>query len=770
MNTPKRSAGDASRVPTRYLVRVEGDGGREYAVTPAGLLVGRATVACAPDVPLRSGGTASRRHARIFLDGSACWIEDLGSRNGTFVGGVRVDGRRLLAAGDLVRLGDQDLRVLVRSAGPGDDRTKLQALTDTDAPADVAPPAPVAYAGQPLTIGRDPTNALVLDDPNVSRFHAVIEPGPHGPGLRDLDSRNGTRLNGVALAVAPLEPGMEIGIGPFQLVFTGTDVRARNERGSVSVEALGVAVKARRRQLLAPTYLRIRPGELVAIIGENGAGKTTLLKALAGVGTPSAGVVLINGEPVSQRQTDVGYVPQDDTVHALLRVVEALRFGAELRLPDRTPAEIAQAVDSAIDQLQLGERRRSLIGREGETGGNRLSGGERKRVCVAMEMLSRPSVVFLDEPLAPVDPWFSKEMLNVFRALAESSCAVVMVTHRPDDLPHCDKVAVLARGGYLCYYGPPAGALAFFGVEHFEDIYGALRARTGEEWAAHPGGEVAALRATAISPPPAAGARPARRPVRSQWPQTKVLARRYALLIRRDRINLYILAACIAVIAFALQAFDRGVFTGDEGKAPTFLFILSYAMVALGLVLSFRELVKERVVFRRERAIGVEPRAYLASKLLVLGAIATIAAGALTVLAFALHPMHRSGFDYACALLVLVLTAFAGIGAGLAISSVVRREDQATTALLIPIVLLLLFGGAVLPLTGGVRLPAALMPDRWSFAALGRFSHLASIPAGQTDQYGPTFNTAAPLAILALIAFTAVMAVFVAWRLERTRA
>ena len=171
----------------------------------------------------------------------------------------------------------------------------------------------------PLSIGRAPNSDIVLDEPNVSWRHARIDPG-HPPRVHDLGSRNGTRLDGERVETAELRPGAKIGIGPYGLVFDGSAFRAHSESGALHLEALGVTVRAGDKQILAPTTLALEPGEMVAIIGESGSGKSTLLKALAGVTSPATGRVLVNGESVAIRLTDIGYVPQEEIVHGLLSV------------------------------------------------------------------------------------------------------------------------------------------------------------------------------------------------------------------------------------------------------------------------------------------------------------------------------------------------------------------------------------------------------------------------------------------------------------------
>jgi ABC-type multidrug transport system ATPase subunit len=782
---PGVSVGSPTAGGAALAVRFEGT---DHAITAAGLLIGRRIVGSASspvDVALRADGPASHRHARIYLDGDGCWIVDLGSETGTFVNGEAVGEAppRRLSAGDRVTVGDQELLLAPAAATPSTvtvTGTRLSELAGERAVAARPPSTVVPYAGRPLTIGRDPGNDLVLDDLNISRRHAVLEPGPDGPQLVDLRSRNGTRHEGVPIARATLSEGSQIGIGPYRLTFTGDELHAVSERGAVSIEAIGVTVRSDGVQILAPTSLKIHPAELVAIIGENGAGKTTLLKALGGITKPSDGVVLVNGEPVAQRSSELGYVPQTDTIHRWLTVEEALRFGARLRLPDASPAEIRAATERAITALALdGPLRNRIIGSEEERPkASRLSGGERKRACVAMEVLNDPTVVFLDEPTSPLDPWFGAELLHVLRHLAASDCSVVVVTHHDDDVPQCDKVAVLAKGGYLCYYGPPPGALEYFGVSTYADIYGALHAHSGPEWAERAGGEVPALRAAASADPVRPAVVPKPRRGLSLAEQTRVLAGRYALILRRDRANLLTMVLSVPALALMFYAaFGSDVFLappgGSEPNAPTFLFFLTFVVLLLGVIVSFREIVKERAIFRRERAIGLDVRAYVASKMLVLGAVGTIQAFALGALVFVTHPLHLGVGAYLGSFVVLAAVMLSGIGIGLLVSALVRSQEQATTFIAIPLALQLFFGGSIITLSqkgAGIDIPAAVMPARWSFAALGSLAQLDRFPRITTPiHYGSTFNDSWLVGLVILLALTAALTAVTALVLARVR-
>src|SRR5262249_32093625 len=206
---------------------------------------------------------------------------------------------------------------------------------------------------------------------------------------------------------------------------------------------------------------------------------------------------------------EIGYVPQRDIVHMELTPQSALDYAAQLRMPpDTTRAERQGRVQEVLADLDLGERKSAPI--------SQLSGGQLKRVSIGVELLTKPRLFFLDEPMSGLDPGTEYEMMKLLRQLADQGRTVVLITHATKNVMLCDKVAFLARGGYLSYFGPPDAALAYFDQYRtarerrekemeFDDIYSILddpRRGTPAEWAA---------RFESMRPGPAAGA-PGRAP------------------------------------------------------------------------------------------------------------------------------------------------------------------------------------------------------------------------------------------------------------------
>ena len=638
-------------------------------------------------------------------------------------------------------------------------------------------PQIVKLAGDRLTIGSSNSNDVVLDDVNVSRFHAVIEPNGDVLELRDLDSRCGTRVDGRPVKRTSLRSGAEIGIGPYRLSFDGAGFEQRNERGALTLEARGLTVQAGGNTILNDVSLAIAPGELVAVIGESGSGKSTLVKALAGVSRPDRGTATLNGEPVTARQTDTGYVPQDDIVHGLLTVREALRYAAQLRLPpDAEDRSVERTIERVLAEVGLDDRADIRI--------DRLSGGQRKRASVASELVNRPSLLFLDEPTTGLDPRLEAQLMDLFRRLAEPGArAVVLVTHATVSLDLCDKLVVMGRGGELAFFGPPAEAKQFFGTSSYEGIYHALDDRPATDWRRDFDAgrtELAPVEGDERAPEPGPAGSP--RAKQSSFGQVAVLLSRYAKLFARDRRNLAILFGQVPIIAIATALlFKSGVFDQPSFADPKavgrprdgiqLLFILVTTAIWFGALDGSREIVKERAVSGREAAIGVGWGAYLTSKALLLAGVAAAQTMLLALIVFTIRPLEQDLGEYGMVVGLLVLTSIAAVGMGLAISAVVRSEDQATSFIPLALIPQLLFAGAIVPVErmGDVIAAASnVVFARWALAGVGSVADMndrisADPVLARANEYGASFFDLAAGRAAGILVFFAVCFLGLTW-------
>ena len=486
--------------------------------------------------------------------------------NGLLYQGRKIRGdesyRKVLAHGDVFRIADE--------------RGSLITLTYQDGssqPQELVPTMhPIKLGAAVLTLGRHPDNTVVLPHPQVSGHHArlVREGGTYR--LFDLNSTNHVYVNAQLVTNQLLKLGDEIRIGPYRLIYESTQLAQYDESSFIRVDALGLKrMGAKGETLLNNVSLSLPARSFVALVGGSGAGKSTLLDALSGLRPAEQGKVFYNGrdlyENLAAFNTQVGYVPQDDIVHRDLTVERALYYAARMRLPgDFTREQMQQRITEVLEDVELTERRGHLI--------KQLSGGQRKRVSIALELLANPSVFFLDEPTSGLDPGLDRKMMLLLRQLADKGHTVILVTHATNNITVCDAVCFLAPGGRLAYFGPPEQAKAYFGQSDFAEIYSCL---DQTEQAANSSGEAEArfkvsrdyqqyiaqpLRAAASSPEAASKARLSKRPKRGNpFKQFFLLSARHLELLKNDLPTLLFLllqTPLMAVLLLLLIHFELG--------------------------------------------------------------------------------------------------------------------------------------------------------------------------------------------------------------------
>ncbi len=728
--------------------------------------------------------TVSSHHARLEQHGTFYQIIDLSSTNGTTVNGQRLPPHQpqLLKAGDILRIGDvqgNSVSLAFQGGGGGGQAQRGTILLD-----------PNQFTAPQVTLGRDPQSNVPLPSPMASWHHARIDHTPQGDVLHDLGSTNGTFVNGQRITRHTLRQGDMIQIGPFRLTYTATGLAQAANVGQIRLDGIHLKRRVKDRKsggtklILNDVTLSIQPGEFVAIVGGSGAGKSTLVKALNGQSRADEGYVLLNGDDFyvhfDQYRLQLGYVPQEDIVHRDLTVESALRYAARLRLPPDTQAvEIERRIDDVLTRLDMVDKRKDSIAT--------LSGGQRKRVNIAVEMLADPDLFFLDEPSSGLDPGTEKKLMYDMQRVADSGKTVILITHATDNVGLCDHIAFMGYGGHLVFFGPPGEALTFFQAQSFADIYLKLNSaqevqywRQAYEQSLYYQQYVVNRISTAARPlnGGAGQHRPHRLGLADSTRQFGILTQRHLELIFRNKFSLFVLLAVMPIISLLLlmisspfwltgkydpdpvcaginwdspiaitqcieqhlthdlQSKDSATYT-IANQAQVLLFMLAFASSLLGIFGAAFEIVKEKPIYERERMINLNLGAYLLSKFVVLGGFAILQSFLLLfVISLGVRlPTKPLILPVPAELYFsLLLTIWASVGLGLLVSALVPNRDVVVYGMLLVLIMQIIFAGVLFDLPNSVELVSNLTVTRWSLDALGITTRL-----NELNQYGQSW-------------------------------
>jgi ABC-type multidrug transport system ATPase subunit/pSer/pThr/pTyr-binding forkhead associated (FHA) protein len=618
--------------------------------------------------------------------------------------------------------------------------------------------------GRVMRIGRALENDLVVSDLQVSRHHAEFHATPDGRfEIRDLGSHNGTYVNGQPIpkgGSATLGPADIVGVGHSTFRIVGDRLEEFVDTGEVSFSARHLTVTVDGgKQILKDVSFGVPEKSLVAVIGPSGSGKSTLLKALTGYRPADQGEVLYDNRNLYKQFAElrrrIGLVPQDDILHKELSVKRALKYAAKLRFPaDTTAAEREARIDEVLRELKLDVHKDKRV--------TSLSGGQRKRVSVALELLTKPSLIFLDEPTSGLDPGMDRDVMQLLRGLADDGRTVLVVTHSVAELALCDKLLVMAPGGSVAYFGPPQEALNFFGYDSWADVFSAFENYRDYDWAGRWKGsqhyQLYAADVDSAAPQPAAAPAPqAVKPPKPQsWgAQLLTLIRRYMAVIASDKGFLaltVILPAVLGSVSLLINH-DKGLLVNPvnpqtgvhapNGTATTVLLILAVGACFAGAANSVRELIKERVIYERERATGLSRSAYLMSKVVVLGVITVLQGLLVGLIGFSSREIPGQGLILDGATLFelclpIMALGFTSMMVGLVISSLVKTAEKTMPLLVMFAIIQVVFTGCLFTLHGtpGVNEFSYLMPSRWAVAAAGTtldFNNIAPNADDPTD-------------------------------------
>jgi len=688
-------------------------------------------------------------HAVVTEENGQYFIEDRNSRNGTSIGqhGNRIQ-RAPLSLQDDVYLGSYKI--------------SAAQLLSHGKKVEIGEAAfhKVSFKGSTMEIGRDPQCDVPLQFPMVSWRHARLTRTPEGILAEDLGSRNGTYVDGVRISgKVPIKPGQEIGLGSFRFqLLEGGELAQREYYGNVTIEANDIVVNAPNgKRLLDSVSLTVFPSELVALMGPAGAGKTTLLKALNGYTKPVQGNVLFNGYSLydyyDRFRQQMGYVPQDDIVHPQLTVRQALYFSARLRT-DLSPAEITARTVKVLQDLGIPDKIDTVIGSpEKKT----LSGGQRKRVNIALELITDTPLLFLDEPTSGLSSYDAESVVDLLKELSKTGKTVVTTIHQPsvkvykqfDDLIMVSRDKGEKPGG-MVYFGPafpdsiqffnppvvgapPPPALADLNPEMlFSGMNTVPEGSRTETWRKRyqTSSYQKEFVAGRSGKQPAESGKTGEEKPRRQFGFTQWLAlvKRNLIVKLQDRAQTAILLAQAPFFALLVYLLVRPlpdpsnlVSPADLGPLGEKLLIAHFLMVVaaiwFGCNNAARDIVGEWTIYKRERMVTLKLIPYVFSKLSVLLGLCIFQCASLLAIVYfgcGLHGGFLKEFS------VLLLASMIGAGLGLCISAIAKTNESAIA--LLPVVLLpvIALGGALkpvhtLPQVG--RYISNVIPSRWAFEA-----------------------------------------------------
>ena len=686
----------------------------------------------------------SWNHAVITEENGQYILEDRNSRNGTALGELsnRIQ-KTVLEPSDQVFLGSYKISA-----------AQLLSLEEKVEIGEAAYQT-VSFRGNSMEAGRDPGCDIPLDFPMVSWHHARLTRTPEGILVEDLGSRNGTYLDGVRVTGKVLaRPGQEIGLGSvrFQLLENGS-LAQRDYNGKVTIEAKDIVVHAPNgKRLLDPVSLTVFPYELVAMMGPAGAGKTTLLKALNGYTRPVRGTVLFRGQSLYDYydlyRHMMGYVPQDDIVHPQLTVRQALYFSARLRT-DLTDAEIDARTQKVLYDLGIPDKIDTVIGSpERKT----LSGGQRKRVNIGLELITDTPVLFLDEPTSGLSSYDAESVIDLLKELSKTGKTILTTIHQPSlkVYKQFDDLLMVSRDkgekpGALVYFGPaypdsiqffnpstvgPTGTtpmqsaelnpeMLFSGMNTVPDANRTetwrqryLASKYQQEYVANRSGKQ-----------PAAADKTGEEKPRRQFGlgQWLALVKRNIIVRLQDRAQTAIqlaqaplFALLVALVTYPLRADNFGELSQ---KLPIAHFLMVVAAIWFGCNNAARDIVGEWTIYKRERMVTLKLLPYIFSKLAVLMALCIFQCGSLLAIVYLICGLHSNFFaDF----LVLLLSSMIGAGLGLSISALSKTTESAIAMLPLVLLPIIALGGGMRPvylMPNAGQVLSAVIPSRWSFEA-----------------------------------------------------
>ena len=625
---------------------------------------------------LLENNEVSKLHAQIIIEKGKLKLVDLESTNGSFLKSNKLipNTEINLKIGDKIFFSNSNTSYLEIEKHNKLNLEPKRNIVQTDL-------LSLINKNNRVSIGRNEECDLVLFHPQISRRHCEIIKDQNGVLILKDYSKNGTFVNGKKIHnIHKLSSSDKIIIGPFIIPLKG---EVQDITKEIAVRAEGVEkVYKNGFQALNDCYLNINSGTLMAIMGPSGCGKSTLLKTLNGESPATRGkVYLFNQELTSNYEylkTQIGYVPQDDIVHKELTVYQSMFYAAKLRLENRSKEDINSKINQILDSLNISFIKNQLVGQ--------ISGGQRKRVSIAVELLTDPLILFLDEPTSPLDPQTIEEFLKILKNLADSGTTVIMVTHKPEDLVYMDSAMFLAEGGYIVYDGPSSSYTNYFGVTSAVEVYASLVGEKAKKWIQKFNDQSNIKKRSFTQNKKQENITTANSIKQFYW-----LSARYMKIKTNDKLNSTILILQAPIIAVLLLL----IFDHITQAVP---FLIAISAIWFGANNSAREIVGELPIYKRERMFNLKIIPYVFSKLSVLTIFAFVQA-ILFISIIAIRYDNPSWNNYMGSILWMVLISIAATLMGLLLSSTSNSTEKVMSIVPISLIPQIMLAGIITRIT-----------------------------------------------------------------------
>ncbi|MBQ3426400.1 MAG: FHA domain-containing protein [Clostridia bacterium] len=584
-----------------------------------------------------------------------------------------------------------------------------------------------------LTIGRDKKSDIYLESVKVSRRHAAIVHKSGGCYIQDLKSANGIFVNGQRVITEKrLKERDIIYIANSMFIYTAETLLYKTDTGGTRVVMQNISrtvkVKGKPKKILDSVNLTVEPNEFVAIIGGSGAGKSTVMNAMSGFEQATEGCVMVNNVDLYKNyqvlKNIIGYVPQQDIIYENITLQKMLEYSAQMRISDDvSKAERMQRINDVLNMVDLTEHRDKFI--------RSLSGGQKKRASIAVEMLADPGLFFLDEPTSGLDPGTEATLMKTLNRLSKQrGKTIIMVTHTTQNLHLCDKILFMGVGGKVCFYGTPGECMDFFGVNNLTEIYNKVLDPQAAAYWAHR--YVTEYGYNSDTKSGASGSVKDKKV--SIIKQFGILSARYMTLIKNDiqrLLMIFIQPVLIAILIAAVAKDD--VFT-DYSSTRSILFAVSCAGIWVGLFSSIQEICKERSILKREYMANLRLGAYVLSKFVVQLLLSAIQA--LIMVSMLYMTIGHSDYElitesgYFEMFVTMFFTVFSSASIGLIVSALSKNNDKAMTVAPFLLIVQLLFSGILFELDGITEKISYLTVSRWSVSAFGSIANLNELASG----------------------------------------